>query len=695
VSDEVLALLRGLVPNLPPLPGDTLPDRVIDLASLRTSLAGAGLCEQIASDADIVSLYLNRAECRLISPNALFDEPWYRAHHQDVAEAVATGAFLCGFAHFLSHGLSEGRWPNAPLMHAASAIEMLPEAEAPVDAVRYLERNPQARLFLEAFPWMSAAEHYAVYGRRLGYRLGQAKRRRPTGAHADAVAGEFDARFYRERYLGQEDPECLVDEFEHYLERGAAAGHDPVPWFESDWYAAFYPDVALALRDGLIPSAFYHYVMYGRPEGRLPRFRLQDALEAKLPGVTRPALLERVPGLRERLDVFHVRPTVDRSAARRPTIWFLLPVLNPDISFGGYQACFALMAACRRDGFALGAICLEEEASNRDYVLWRRPDATSQDVFGSMTLIGRRTMSSLVIGPEDRFVSYSVWSLHFAEHLSRQAGARLPYLLAQEYEPIFYENDALRSLSEEFYRIAHHPIINSAFLKRYFEQNRVGIFRNGTPPPGSFSVFEHRLNVSVPQTAVQIRGRTARTLAAYARPEAHAGRNLFELVVLALEQLCSEGVFGPEWSFVGLGALSDLPDVRLGPKHAMRLVKKMDEADYAAFTQSVDIGVSLMAAPHPSVVPFELATTGALVVTNTYENRSAEDLVAICGNIVPCAPGLQALTEALRGALARVDDADARARDAFRPSAMRWEEIFSPAFIRDVFGAPVGEGPQP
>src|ERR1017187_9861385 len=40
--------------------------------------------------------------------------------------------------------------------------------------------------------------------------------------------------------------------------------------FDEAWYLQAYPDVAEAVRDGVVPSGLTHYVKYGRDEGRLP-----------------------------------------------------------------------------------------------------------------------------------------------------------------------------------------------------------------------------------------------------------------------------------------------------------------------------------------------------------------------------------------------------------------------------------------
>ena len=140
-------------------------------------------------------------------------------------------------------------------------------------------------------------------------------------------------------------------------------------------------------------------------------------------------------------------------------------------------------------------------------------------------------------------------------------------------------------------------------------------------------------------------------------------------------------MFGPEWSFIGLGALSNLEPIHLGRRHELVLKQKMTEAEYHAFIDTLDIGISMMFAPHPSVVPFEFATTGSLVITNVFENRSAAELQAISRNILPCELSVDDLARAMTDAVAAVEEYRLREERAYRPPATSWGEIFSPEFI--------------
>jgi hypothetical protein len=368
-----------------------------------------------------------------------------------------------------------------------------------------------------------------------------------------------------------------------------------------------------------------------------------------------------------------------------------LPHLNPDIAFGGYRASFELMRALRAAGIGVAIYCTQAVNANKAYFLWRQRSQTLREAFEDITVLSRDDDHRIGIGPRDRIVAYTVMDLPLARALAAWTKFDRPYLLAQEYEPIFFDHSSTRALTQESYGVPHYPIINSAYLYEYFRRHGIGIFGGDREPEESrdFAVFEHRINRLPSQTAASMSARTRRVLALYARPEKHAARNLFELALIALQNLCRNGTFGEEWSFVGLGALSELDPIELGRGHRLVVYKRTSEEEYINLIGSLDIGVSLMYAPHPGVVAFEFATAGALVVTNTYENRSAADLRALSENIVPCEPSLADLERAIVEAVGRVHDYEARVRDTFRPERNEWDEIFSPEFVERVFGTDV------
>lgn len=505
----------------------------------------------------------------------------------------------------------------------------------------------------------------------------------------DLMRAEFDVVFYADTYLRNGVSEGdRADPFRHYLRQGVRNAHSPNRWFQEDWYRAFYADVRAAIDDGRLTSGFHHYLLWGRSEERLPRYDLNRALEARMPGVTSPVLISRVAHLGRFLSGLDVLPKPSANGHPPGTIWFLLPTMNPDITFGGYRAAYELMAALSRCGYRLAILCLDDDL-NKEYFIWREPSTEIKGMLSRIEVFDRVSIRRASISRGDLFVAYSVWGLRVAEQLASLCETKLPFLLAQEYEPVFYDSSALRVVCEEAYRIPHYPLISTRFLHSYFERRKIGVF-NGRLPPREvvdYAVFEHRVSRLPAQTLRSMAARANRLLAVYARPEGHAARNLFEIVVLALQDVARRGLFDARWSFVGLGALSDLPPIALGGGHQLVLHQKMGEGGYHQLMSGLDLGISMMYAPHPGVMAFEFATTGALVITNVYENRTADELRAKCENILPCEPSVPSLARAIELALSRVDQFALREERIYRPPAESWEVVFSREFLSATFGA--------
>lgn len=638
--------------------------------------------EEPVTAANAVQLYGTRSALRRISPNLLLDETWYRAGNPDVERAVDAGRIYSGFHHFVFWGWRQGRFPN-PVMGARQNAEPLPAVERQrFDGDRYLQRNAEARTFVEHFPFVSAYEYFDLYGRRL-----DTQPQAPLSAQ-QSMEAEFDADFYRAAYLAEEPERIAGQPFLHYLYVGRRLGHSPNRWFDEGWYLAFYDDVRAAVRRGELMCGFHHYLAAGMREGRSPCYALDRALEISMPGVTRPEPIGRAREIERRIEPLPAR--VDPAADR--TLWLLVPRLNPDIAFGGYRAFFELAAALKRYVAALpmrlAVITTEERKSNGEYFAWRMRGGQQASLLDGVQVCSRYEVDRLTIGPRDRFFAYSTWDALVAAPLAALTDEPRILALVQEYEPLFSDHSALYALSASGLDVPSYPIFNSAILRDYFRMRRLGIFgRAGRPAEGAdYGVFEHVINVLPRQELADVSARGERVLAFYARPETHASRNLYEIAELALRRLCTAGAFDRRWRFFGLGCLADLPAIDLGGGHRLEFVKKMPEADYVGFMQTLDIGLSLMYAPHPSLMPYEFATTGALVVTNTFENRTRRYFERISRNFVPCDPTIEGVSKAIREALGRVEDFPTRLANAYRPQARDWTQTFDDRFLDRTVG---------
>lgn len=621
-----------------------------------------------------LALYLADAELRRLSPNPIFDEGWYRSTYQDVGDAISGGILLSGFQHFVQFGYREGRFPNA-ILHGRAAVRLLPMADIEgqrFDSRAYLSGNPEAADFIRHFPQADAHGYYQRYGRWIDTLA-------PKGSIEERLLREFDEAFYTSTYPvpNTERP------FEHYLRRGSALRHSPNAWFDEAWYVAFYKDVSEAIESGQLLSGFHHYLAKGREEGRLPKDDPVRALESAIPGITAPVLCNSVANIEAKLAPI----PVDCRANAIKTLWCVIPRLNPDITFGGYRAFFelarSLKAYAAKRGFSIKLLITEELAANRNYFLWRCGSGVAKEVVEDLKVISRYEIDRLTISPKDRFLSYSAWDTILAADVAKFTDQPRVLSLIQEYEPIFYESSSLHALTRSAFTLPSYPIFNSSALCSYFKQNRLGLF--ATNPSAEllrdYAVFEHVFTSAPRPRLKDLKSRRQRTMLVYARPERHAMRNLYEIVEIALRRLCQAGKFSDRWRFIGVGCLTDLKPRQLGGGHRLEFVRKLPEADYTELLRSADLGISLMYAPHPGLVHFEFATSGAMVVTNAFDNRSPEWLRSISPNIVPCEPSIDGLMAAVLDALARVDDFQSRVNGALRPPAKAWSQTFDQAFL--------------
>jgi hypothetical protein len=171
-------------------------------------------------------------------------------------------------------------------------------------------------------------------------------------------------------------------------------------------------------------------------------------------------------------------------------------------------------------------------------------------------------------------------------------------------------------------------------------------------------------------------------LICYARPEKHASRNLFEICILAIRHALHQGAFSGRWTFHGIGSLGGEYDVDLGGGHHMKIEPRIPQQDYERIIRSFDVGLSLMWAPHPSVLPYELARGGVVTVTNEYGTRTQSQLAKFGHNIVAAIPTIEGVAAALRVAAGRSDDVQARLKGALFDWPTNWDKVFDDRFFR-------------
>ena len=321
---------------------------------------------------------------------------------------------------------------------------------------------------------------------------------------------------------------------------------------------------------------------------------------------------------------------------------------------------------------------------------WRRTveafaglDGLTDDV----EVVFGRESPSIECSPADGFIATTWWTAHIAhEALDHVESERFVYLI-QEYEPFTFPMGTFAALAAGSYRCRHFALFSSELLRGYFRAHGIGVYADG-PAPGDrdSAAFQNAVTRVRPLDEPELAARTTRRLLFYARPEAHAARNMFELGVLGLSRAVMGGAFDGRWEFNGIGTVGRSGRIGLGGGTTMRLLPRSDQARYADELRSHDVGLALMYTPHPSLVPIEMASAGLLTVTNSFENKTAEALSAISPNLLAADPTIDGIADALRAAAARVGDVDARVRGSRISWSTDWKQSFTQPILDQLLG---------
>jgi hypothetical protein len=268
---------------------------------------------------------------------------------------------------------------------------------------------------------------------------------------------------------------------------------------------------------------------------------------------------------------------------------------------------------------------------------------------------------------KDIFLSTSWWS---SEAVRRVNLRRTFFYLLQEVEFFFYPHGDDSLLSEGVLRSAGiNYIINSKLLHDYYVDKAFAsvaersIHFEPAFPEHMYSPGENSFEK-----------KSTYRLFFYSRPR--NPRNLYFTGLRLLDQALSLGIINKdEWTIFLAG--SDVPKIRFSNGMEPTILGQLDWAEYLKFVKTVDLGFSLMYTPHPSYPPLDLASSGAVVLTNTYENKQALDSYSeniICANLDD-----NSMLKGFEAAVELSKDAEQRRRNYLANGIKRdWEKSLQP-----------------
>ncbi|TRC79838.1 hypothetical protein FJV83_03375 [Mesorhizobium sp. WSM4307] len=382
---------------------------------------------------------------------------------------------------------------------------------------------------------------------------------------------------------------------------------------------------------------------------------LQSSYLAQLPLVPAAAPPNHIYDrdfLNLRLNRVYDLPEIEIDERRPQTINVLVPAFDFKSISAGFFGVFQMALFLRKTGVNVRLVMFDNfyfNLSEFKEKLLKYPGM--ERIFDELEVeyIGERR-APLRLSKYDYAVATVWYSAYFAEKIQAVTENEKFIYLIQDYETLFYPANSLHAVADRTYSMKYNAIFSSESLMNFFVLGDVGGIRSRGL---SYTFFNNACSANLLPKDVFIqrnRAKKKKKIVFYSRPV--VDRNMFELTALALATAFRRGIFDPEeWECVGMGLGEGV--VELLPSVRSVSLPRMDLSTYIEEVSSFDICLTLMASPHPSMIPMDLAGSGSVVVTNTFKTKTEEYLKALSKNIIPAQPGLNEIVAALEVAKAK------------------------------------------
>ena len=381
-------------------------------------------------------------------------------------------------------------------------------------------------------------------------------------------------------------------------------------------------------------------------------------------------------------------PEVVVDETRRPTVNVLVPAFDFASMSAGFFGVFQVALFIKSCGLHVRLVMYDRFNFDEAYIrknLKNYPGMENLLDELEVAYIGDR-VAPLRISPKDSCVATVWYSAYLARKIMETRGGGKFLYLIQDYESVFSAANSQFALADATYGFDCAMLFSSKALQDFFLTYRIGLFMERTT---EYIYFNNACSSVLPpeETFVGRRGpNVRRRLAFYCRPP--VPRNMFELGALALCEAYAQGVFEEgAWEFIGIGLGEAV--IELAPGVMLNQMERMNLTEYCEVISTFDVGFCLMASSHPSLLPFDLSGSGAVVVTNSFGVKNQAYFDTLTKGVIVSKPDLPALVDGLRKAVAQSSDLTTRYANAKAMTFPRsWDETFGQEhreWIRQVF----------
>ncbi len=353
-----------------------------------------------------------------------------------------------------------------------------------------------------------------------------------------------------------------------------------------------------------------------------------------------------------------------------------LNIVTDDIGkkslFGGVATSLILATMlCVRNGWTLRIVTRWTPCNLGDYYTFLNIyglDAPKKvEAYSDERQSGTEFNYRLPVSDKDIFLATSWWSAKSI--LESKINNRIMYII-QEEETFFYAYSDDRFWCEQIMKSDRIDyIVNSKLLFDYLKNHGYDtLTQNAMFFEPAFSEKLYHPD----EKTFDAKDMRKRKMFFYGRPM--NPRNLYYFGLECLDEALKRGIIDTDiWDIYLAGY--DVEDICFSNGYIPKMNGAMPWNAYAAFARTVDLSFSLMYTPHPSYPPFDMLCSGAVVLTNEFENK--KDLT-YSDNMIMAKLEKEDILAGFEKAIALADNLPKRKENYLKNNICRsWEESFS------------------
>jgi len=330
-----------------------------------------------------------------------------------------------------------------------------------------------------------------------------------------------------------------------------------------------------------------------------------------------------------------------RVTGRGRTVHLLIPGVSPSGVFGGVGTAVALAVALAEAGEQVQLVMTDygqsiDDATVRRVILHHLD--TDPAALERITIARAiHDDEELELTVDDVFIATAWWTAHRAAATIAahpELRRRSIIYLVQDDETLFYEASERRMMAASSYTLDALPVVNSRPLADHLRSEHDLVVDDDL-------VLAPR--VAVPRVLPLHPTEQTLRVIVYGRPS--VGRNLFETALRGIAIWEARRRSGGDTTPVEIISVGEPEQFRY--RIGEQLVRSLGVLSWDAYLDllaSAHLGVSLMASPHPSYPPLEMAASGMTVITNRW---GPKDLGSLSDRIVSCDPDASDVARAL------------------------------------------------